>query len=378
MYDAAPPERAPRPRPPEIPSLSRYWSETVHRLTPYVPGEQRAGADVVKLNTNENPYPPSPRVLEAIRAVDGDALRRYPDATSLKLREALAAYHGLDPAQVFVGNGSDEILALAFLAFFTDGRPLRHPDPSYSFYPVYCGLYGIESRPAPLDADFRIDLGPLLADEGGVVFPNPNAPSSLAIGLDDVRAVLGANPSSVVLVDEAYADFGAPSAVELVDGHPNLLVSRTFSKGRSLAGLRLGVAFGDAALIEALVRVKDSFNSYPVDAVASAAGIASIEDEPWYREHVGRIVATRTRFVEALDARGWRTLDSAANFVFARPPGGDGRAVFERLSAANVLVRRWSAPRLEQWLRISIGTEADMDRLLDTLDRGDAGAGSDG
>ena len=348
--------------------MSRYWSQTVRRLTPYVPGEQRAGADVVKLNTNENPYPPSPRVIEAIRAVDGDALRRYPDATSARLREALADYHGLDPAEVFVGNGSDEILALAFLAFFTDGRPLRHPDPSYSFYPVYCGLYGIESRPAPLDEGFRVDLEPLLADEGGVVFPNPNAPSSLALALEDVDRVLDANPSSVVLVDEAYADFGAPSAVALVGGRPNLLVSRTFSKGRSLAGLRLGVAFGDAALIEALTRVKDSFNSYPVDVLASAAGVASLADEPWYRECVGRIVDTRERFAGTLRGRGWRVLDSAANFVFARPPAGNGREVFEALSRANVLVRRWSAPRLESWLRVSIGTDEDMARLVAALD----------
>ena len=349
--------------------MSRYWSETVHRLTPYVPGEQRGGPDVVKLNTNENPYPPSPRVLEAIRGVDGDALRRYPDATSLRLREALAGYHGLDADRVFVGNGSDEILALAFLAFFAGDGPLRHPDPSYSFYPVYCALYGIEARPVPLDADFGIDPGPLLADGGGVVFPNPNAPSSLAMEIGDVEAVLAANRSSVVLVDEAYADFGAPSAVPLVARHPNLLVSRTFSKGRSLAGLRLGVAFGDAALIEALTRVKDSFNSYPVDAVASAAGIASLGDEAWYRERVARIVATRAGFTDALRGRGWRVLDSAANFVFARPPGGDGRAVFEALSTADVLVRRWSAPRLEEWLRISIGTDADMARLLAALDR---------
>ena len=349
--------------------MSRYWSETVHRLTPYVPGEQRGGPDVVKLNTNENPYPPSPRVLEAIRGIDPDALRRYPDSGSARLREALARHHGLDPSQVFVGNGSDEILALAFLAFFTGGRPLRHPDPSYAFYPVYCGLYGIEARPVPLDDEFRIDVGPLLADEGGVVFPNPNAPSSLALAIDDVRAVLAANRSSVVLVDEAYADFGAPSAVPLVADHPNLLVSRTFSKGRSLAGLRLGVAFGDTVLIEALERVKDSFNSFPVDVVASAAGIASLEDDAWYREHVARIVRTRADFTASLRTRGWRVLDSAANFVFARPPGGDGREVFDALSAADVLVRRWSKPRLESWLRISIGTDEDMARLLDVLDR---------
>ncbi len=371
------------PRPDEPTAVSRYWTDTVRRLSPYVPGEQRGGADVVRLNTNENPYPPSPRVLEAIAGVDGDALRRYPDSTSLKLREALARYHGLDPSQVFVGNGSDEILALAFLAFFTDGRTLRHPDPSYAFYPVYCGLYGIESRALALDDDYRIDLDALRVDEGGVVFPNPNAPSSLALSTDEVRSVLAANASSVVLVDEAYADFGAPSVVSLVAEHPNLLVSRTFSKGRSLAGLRLGVAFGDAELVEALVRVKDSFNSFPVDAIASAAGIAALDDETWHREHVARIVATRASFTAALRARDWRVLDSAANFVFARPPGGDARAIYEALGAADVLVRFWERPRLREWLRISIGTDADMARLLRVLDEGDAahprgGTGSPG
>lgn len=348
--------------------MSRYWTDTVRRLSPYVPGEQRAGTDVVRLNTNENPYPPSPRVLEAIRAVDGETLRRYPDSTSLRLREALARYHGLDASQVFVGNGSDEILALAFLAFFTDGRALRHPDPSYAFYPVYCGLYGIEARAVPLGEDFRIDLDALRADEGGVVFPNPNAPSSLALSSADVASVVAANASSVVLVDEAYADFGAPSAVSLIGSHPNLLVSRTFSKGRSLAGLRLGVALGDVALIEALTRVKDSFNSFPVDALASAAGIAALADDAWHREHVARIVGTRASFTLALRERGWRVLESAANFVFARPPGGDARGAFERLSRADVLVRWWDKPRLEQWLRISVGTDADMARLLDTVD----------
>ena len=275
---------------------------------------------------------------------------------------------------MFVGNGSDEILALAFLAFFTDGRPLRHPDPSYSFYPVYCGLYGIEARPVPLDEDFGIDLGPLLVDEGGVVFPNPNAPSSLALALADVRAVLAANRSSVVLVDEAYADFGAPSAVPLVGEHPNLLVSQTFSKGRSLAGMRLGVAFGDATLIEAL-RTREGLVQL-VPGRRRRVGRRRRRDR-------GRRLAPRARRTargdprglhrRAARARGWRVLDSAANFVFARPPGGDGRAVFESLSAADVLVRRWSVPRLEQWLRISVGTDADMDRLLAVLDGAGAG-----
>jgi len=361
--------------------MSALWSETVHRLVPYVPGEQRAGPDIVKLNTNENPYPPSAAVLQAIAQVDGDALRRYPDAESIRLRDTLAAHHGLRREQVFVGNGSDEILAFAFLAFFTGRGRLHHPSPSYSFYPVYCGLYGIESDELALSEQDGFALDParfaLDVHSAGVILPNPNAPTGRAIGLPAIQALLQRCPDRVVLIDEAYADFGADSAVALIDRHPNLLVSRTFSKGRSLAGLRLGVALGDAALIEALQRVKNSFNSYPVDAVAQAAGIASLQDEATYRDQVARIVATRERFTEALHSRGWTVLPSAANFVFAQPSDEadeDGPALAARLSAAGVLVRRWSLEPIARWLRISIGTDADMDRLLTLVDDPDRGA----
>ena len=351
--------------------MSRLWSDTVHRLTPYVPGERRAGPDVVKLNTNENPYPPSPRVLEAIAAVDGDALRRYPDPESVELRAALAAAHGLAVDEVFVGNGSDEVLALAFLAFFTRGLGLQFPAISYAFYPVYCELYGIAPRPLALDADFRLDPTGFEADAGGICFPNPNAPTGLALPRADVAALLERHTEHVLLVDEAYADFGAESAIPLVAAHPNLLVCRTFSKGRSLAGLRLGAAFGHRDLIDALQRVKNSFNSYPVDALAQAAGIASLADEAAYRESVARIVATRARLSEALLARGFRVLPSSANFVFARPPDGDGEALYRRLGEAGVLVRHWARPELAAWLRISVGTDADTDRLLAVIDEGD-------
>ena len=352
--------------------MSVLWSDTVHRLVPYVPGEQRAGAGIVKLNTNENPYPPSAAVLEAIASVDGEALRRYPDADSTPLREALADHHGLAPGQVFAGNGSDEILAFAFLAFFSGRGALHYPAPSYGFYPVYCSLYGIESSELVLDESDGFALDParfaLSRTCAGVILPNPNAPTGRAIGRDAIEALLRRCPDRVVLIDEAYADFGAESAVPLIARYPNLLVSRTFSKGRSLAGLRLGVAFGDAKLIEALQRVKNSFNSYPVDALAQSAGIASLHDETTYREQVARIVATRERFAHALGARGWTVLPSAANFVFVRPADGDGPGVAARLSAAGVLVRRWSTPSIADWLRISIGTDADMDRLLALLD----------
>ena len=350
--------------------MSVFWSETVHRLTPYVPGEQRAGADIVKLNTNESPYPPSAAVLRAIADVDGGALRRYPDPGSTALRSALADEQGLGIDEVFVGNGSDEVLALAFLAFFTRGLGLQYPAVSYAFYPVYCDLHGIERRPLPLDEDFRFDPEAFRANEGGICFPNPNAPTDrIALGLGEIRHLLERHTEHVLLVDEAYADFGAESAIPLVREFPNLLVCRTFSKGRALAGLRLGMAYGSRDLIEGLRRVKDSFNSYPVDAVAERAGCASLADGASYRESVGRVVATRERTVRELGERGFRVLPSAANFVFARPPGGDAEGLFRRLGDAGVLVRYWSTtPALASWLRISIGTDDDMTRLFAVID----------
>lgn len=351
--------------------MSRFWTDTVRRLTPYVPGEQRSGEGVVKLNTNENPYPPSARVMAAIAAVEADCLRRYPDPQSLELRTALAESVGLDVSGVFVGNGSDEILALAFLAFFSDGQGLQYPDISYSFYPVYCDLYGIPQRTLELDAHFRIDPTRFEANAGGICFPNPNAPTGIALGIDAIEALLQRHTERVLLVDEAYADFGAPSAIPLVEHYPNLIVSRTFSKGRSLAGLRLGAAYAQPDLIDGLMRVKDSFNSYPVDVLAQRAGLASLADDAAYREAVARIVATRDSATLELGARGFRVLPSSANFLLVRPPDGDAAGLFERLSEKNILVRYWSTPALREWLRISIGTDADMQRLFDVIDHPD-------
>lgn len=348
--------------------MSRYWTETVRRLTPYVPGEQRAGVDIVKLNTNENPYPPSAAVLAAIAAVDGDALRRYPDPESVALRTELARQAGLDAAQVFVGNGSDEILALTFLAYFSAGRGLQYPEISYSFYPVYCDLYDIEKREIPLAGDFGIDLDRFEANTGGICFPNPNAPTGMALERNAIRTLLQRHDEQVLVVDEAYADFGAESAIPLIDDFPNLLITRTFSKGRSLAGLRLGVAYGDAALIDGLQRVKNSFNSYPVDALAQRAGIASLRDEASYRDGIAKIVATRQRTTESLAARGFDVLPSQANFVFAKPPNGQAARLFDQLDNQDVLVRHWSDPALVDWLRITIGSDADMDRLFAAID----------
>ena len=351
--------------------MNPFWTETVKRLTPYVPGEQRVGVNITKLNTNENPYPPSPRVLDAIRHVRGDTLRRYPDPESVALRAALASYHGVALENVFVGNGSDEILALTFLAYFTNGQALQYPDITYSFYPVYCDLYGITSKTVSLDENYRLDLEQYTPDAGSIIFPNPNAPTAVATELDSISRLLERHTQQVLLVDEAYADFGAQTAIPLITRYPNLLVSQTFSKGRSLAGMRLGVAFGDAALIEGLQRVKNSFNSYPIDALAQAAGLASLGDEVYYREKIGAIVEARNWTTEQLERRGFYVLPSAANFVFAKVPSAMGKtaaALFEKLSKAGVLVRYWSQPRLEQWLRISIGTPEDMARLMACID----------
>lgn len=347
--------------------MSLYWTDLVNRLTPYVPGEQRNGADVIKLNTNENPYPPSGQVISAIAHVEPDALRRYPDPQSLELRQALADYHEVSADQVFVGNGSDEILALAFMAFFTDKAPIQFPQISYSFYPVYCDLLNITPQMMPLDSNFTLPLDDFGGDCGGIVFPNPNAPTAMAVSHADIEELLKKNPDVVVLVDEAYADFGADSVIGLIDRYPNLVVSRTFSKGRSLAGLRLGAAFANARLIEGLRRVKDSFNSYPVDAVAQAAGIASLNDENHYRETINNIIATRERTIRQLTTLSYRVLPSAANFILASPPDKNAARVFTELSNRNILVRYWDNEQLSEWLRITIGTDNDMDQLIDVL-----------
>lgn len=352
--------------------MSALWTDTITRLTPYVPGEQRSGADIVKLNTNENPYPPSPRVMEAIASISGDQLRRYPDPESVELRQVLADYHGLNVDEVFVGNGSDEILALAFLAYFTNNKALQFPDISYSFYPVYCDLYGIRAQTIELEPDYSINLDRFKPNSGGIVFPNPNAPTAMDVATENIEQLLAKHTEQVLLVDEAYADFGAQSVVPLIKQYPNLLVSHTFSKGRSLAGMRLGVAFGHKDLIEGLQRIKNSFNSYPVDALAQVAGMASMRDEHYYRSTMNTIMQTRKDTVEALQKRGFQVLPSSANFVFACPPvnanNDSARILFEKLSDAGVLVRYWSKPKLDQWLRISIGTAEDMKKLISSID----------
>lgn len=347
--------------------MNRFWSAVVHKLTPYVPGEQPKQTDLIKLNTNENPYPPSPRALRAMAAEAAESLRLYPDPNAERLKQAIADFHGLTPAQVFVGNGSDEVLAHTFLALLKHELPLLFPDISYSFYPVYCGLYAIDFKPVPLTPTFEIDPQDYRVANGGIIFPNPNAPTGRLLPLKAIETILVNNPDSVVVVDEAYIDFGGESATALVDRYPNLLVIQTFSKSRSLAGLRVGFAVGDAALIEALERVKNSFNSYPLDRFALNGAVAAIEDRAYFTETCQRVIATREQLATQLAALGFEVLPSAANFLFVRHPGRDAAALAARLRERSIIVRHFRQPRIEQYLRITIGTDAQAQQLCEAL-----------
>jgi len=347
--------------------MSRYWSDLVHNLTPYVPGEQPKLQNLIKLNTNENPYGPSPKVLEAIRAEVGEALKLYPDPNSDRLRAAIADYYGLAPAQVFVGNGSDEVLAHAFPALLKHERPLLFPDITYSFYPVYCDLFRIEYQCVPLDEEFRIRVEDYARPNGGIIFPNPNAPTGRALALDEIERLLVANPDSVVVIDEAYVDFGAESAVPLIARYPNLLVVQTFSKSRSLAGLRVGFALGQPPLIEALDRVKNSFNSYPLDRLAIVGATAAIEDRAYFERTRQAVIASRAWLSTELEALGFTVLPSMANFVFARHPAHDAAALAQALRNRSIVVRHFKAARIEQFLRITVGTDDQCRALIDAL-----------
>lgn len=348
--------------------MSRYWSELVSKLTPYVPGEQPRVEGLVKLNTNENPYPPSPRVLETIRAVDEDQLKLYPDPQSTALRRAIASRHGVALEQVFVGNGSDEVLAFAFMGLLKQALPLHFPDITYSFYPVWCDLAGIDYRRVPISDNFVIDPVDYPAENGGIIIPNPNAPTGRLLPLESIRALLDHSPDSVVVIDEAYIDFGGRSAVELIPEYDNLLVVQTLSKSRSLAGIRVGYAMGHVDLIEGLDRVKNSFNSYPLDAVAQQAVLASMEDEGYFRETCQRVIDTREDLCSRLQAMGFEVVPSSANFVFARHPDRSGQELFEGLREHKVLVRHFAKPRIEDFLRITVGTREECEALVAALE----------
>ena len=347
--------------------MSKFWSPFVKDLVPYVPGEQPKLSKLVKLNTNENPYGPSPKAIAAMQAELNDDLRLYPDPNGERLKQAVADYYGVSSKQVFVGNGSDEVLAHAFHGLFQHGQPLLFPDISYSFYPVYCGLYGIDFVQVPLDEQFQIRVEDYARPNGGIIFPNPNAPTGRVLALQAIEQLLKANPHSVVLVDEAYIDFGGETAISLVDQYPNLLVTQTLSKSRSLAGLRVGIAVGHPDLIEALERIKNSFNSYPLDRLAIAGAAAAFEDKAYFQQTCRQVIDSRERVVAGLQQLGFEVLPSAANFVFARHPHKEAAQLAAGLRELGVIVRHFKQPRIEQFLRISIGDEAQNSALLDAL-----------
>jgi histidinol-phosphate aminotransferase len=347
--------------------MSRFWSSLTHTLVPYVPGEQPAMAELVKLNTNESPFGPSPHVLEAIRAAASDTLRLYPDPRATTLRAALADYHHVRPEQVFVGNGSDEVLAHAFAALLEHDAPLLFPDVTYSFYPVYCRLFGIVYETVPLDEAMRVRVADYRRSAGAIILPNPNAPTGIALSRAEIAVLLEDHPDVPVVIDEAYVDFGAETAIPLVASHPNLLVVHTLSKSRALAGLRVGYAIGDGDLIEALDRVKDSFNSYPLDRPAQAGAVASLADEAYFQAARARVIASRERLSRGLVELGFEVLPSSANFVFARHRARDGAALMTALRRRAILVRHFAAPRTADYLRITVGTDAQIDRLLLSL-----------
>jgi len=347
--------------------VSRFWSDIVHELTPYTPGEQVRMPNLIKLNTNENPYGPSPKAVAAMQAAVGDSLRLYSDPASTAVKDAVAKRFGLTRAQVFVGNSSDEVLAHTFHALLKHEKPLLCPDISYSFYPTYCSLYGIEARQVALNAQFEIDVADYAQPCGAIIIANPNAPTGIALPLDRIEALLAAHPDQVVVVDEAYVDFGADSAIALLDRYDNLLVVQTLSKSRSLAGLRVGFAVGHPDLIAGLERVKNSFNCYPLGQVAQAGAVAAIEDAAYMEQTSQAIIATRAWLTARMVELGFEVLPSRANFIFARHPGHDGAGIAAALRERAILVRHFKQARIDQFLRISIGTDAECAALIDAL-----------
>ncbi|CAA0221342.1 histidinol-phosphate transaminase [Acinetobacter baumannii] len=348
----------------------RFWSPEVRELEPYVPGEQPKIQNLLKLNTNENPYPPSPKVVEAVQAVlheQADVLRLYPDPDATALKQAIAKQQNIDVSQVFVGNGSDEVLAHIFKAFFLQDEPILYPDITYSFYPVYSQFFGTKTKEIPLNENFEIDVRDYTQPNGGVIITNPNAPTSIALSLAEIEQVLQANPDRVVVIDEAYVDFGAESAVSLINRYENLVVCQTTSKSRSLAGLRVGFAIAQSHLIAALEAVKNSFNSYPIDRFAIAAAVASFEDQAYFEEQCQKVISSREKLVRDLTELGFNVLPSKANFIFATHSQHDAGQLAQKLREQGIIVRYFNKPRINQFLRITVGTDEQNARLVQTL-----------
>ena len=344
--------------------MNDLWKKNLRDIEPYVPGEQSKDRDIVKINANENPYPPSPKAVEALKNFDTDRLRFYPQANATALKQAIADFYEVKAENIFVGNGSDDVLALAFQAFFNGDKPIAYPDITYSFYPVWCRLLGIEYVNYPLDENFRINVKDYKAENGGVVIPNPNAPTSIGEGREFVEKLMEYNRNSVVIIDEAYCDFGGISSVPFIEKYENLLVTGTFSKSRSLAGMRIGFAIGSKTLIDTLEAVKNSYNSYTVDALSIAMGIEAMKDVEYFNKTISKIIATRTRVTEELRLLGFEVLDSQTNFIMATHEGYDMKEMFEYLKENKIFIRYFNQPRINKYVRITIGTDEEMDKFL--------------
>lgn len=345
------------------------WEENVRKVVPYTPGEQPSRSDIIKLNTNENPYPPAPGVAQVLREMDAERLRKYPDPTADDLVRALAEYYGLQKEQVFVGVGSDDVLAMSFLTFFNSEKPILFPDITYSFYDVWAELFRIPYRCQPLDEKFEIRTEDYLKDCGGIVIANPNAPTGAAKDLAEVEQIIASNPSVIVIIDEAYIDFGGKSALSLLPKYDNLLVVQTFSKSRSLAGMRIGCAFGNEKLIQYLNDAKYSFNSYTMDTVTIAIGVEALKDEVYFQQTLQKVINTREWTKKELNRLGFVFQDSQSNFIFASHPGCAAKELFEALKTEGIYVRYFAKPRIDNYLRISIGTDQEMKILISFLEQ---------
>lgn len=347
----------------------KNWEANIRKVVPYVPGEQPQEQDMIKLNTNENPYPPSPKVFDAHKNIAVDRFALYPDPSCGKLVRALENYYGLESGQVFVGVGSDDVLSLAFLTFYNSKKPILFPDVTYSFYPVWAEVYRIPYECPPLDKAFCICPEDYKKENGGIVIANPNAPTSLALERDGIEEIIAANPDVMVIVDEAYIDFGGETVLPLLKKYDNLLVVRTYSKSRSLAGMRIGFAMGHPDAIQAMINVKESINSYTMSMEAMETGAASLEDEDYFQETLAKIIATREWSKNELQKRGFTVLDSQTNFLFAKPGEKKAQWLFEQLKKEKIFVRHFSGERIRDYLRISVGTDEQMKRLLEAVDR---------
>lgn len=347
--------------------MTKLWEDKLRNIKPYIPGEQPKNENIIKLNANENPYPPSPCTIEIINSFNASNLKFYPDSNSVKLTEALAKYYNIEKNQVFVGNGSDDVLALSFMSFFNSEKPIFFPDITYSFYNVWCSLLNVPYKTIPVDENFKINPKDYYSENGGVIIPNPNAPTGIRENKEFVVEILENNKDSIVIIDEAYVDFGGYSSVELIKNYDNLVVVKTFSKSRSLAGLRIGVAIGSCELISVLNAVKNSYNSYPLDSISIEAAQASLSDEKYFKETINKIINTREKTIKSLCDLGFKVCPSSANFIFANHPNMPAINILEFLKQNNIYVRHFNLPRISDYLRITIGTDNEMDLLVEKL-----------